>query len=270
MLPRAVAAFPSPNLIKASTVLSRLPLRPFNTARFLFSSGNPISFRIVSFESNPSPDPPTLDPKTLEALFTLGGDGSCENPPKLGETGGVTFLDTGKVEEAARRPKPNLFPGFGGRGGGRSSTELVLPVFCRVPGRESTVNALCSYFCRIYRSIAPSTSSISIGICALTFLALKWRFDSVLPIRFMLSTCSLFQLSILKDLTLDIWVPSLRCNAAHRIHRKIPKLQLAHPGFRAPQSAHRSFPGTVLISSWRMRSLRACWRLLSAEVMAMI
>lgn len=36
------------------------------------------------------------------------------------------------------------------------------------------------------------------------------------------STCSLDQLSMLNDLTLEIWVPSLRWIVAHRIHRKIP------------------------------------------------
>lgn len=39
------------------------------------------------------------------------------------------------------------------------------------------------------------------------------------------------------------------------------------PGFRAPQSAHTAFPGTVLISSCSARSLRACWRLLRADAM---
>lgn len=36
------------------------------------------------------------------------------------------------------------------------------------------------------------------------------------------STWSDDQLSIVKDLTLEIWVPNLRCNAAHRMHRKSP------------------------------------------------
>lgn len=125
----------------------------------------------------------------------------------------------------------------------------------------------CSYFCRMYLSMALSTSSMSMGICGLTLRGLYVLFDSRLPMRFMLSTCALSHLSMLKDLTLEMCVPSLRCRAAHRMHRKMPRLQLAHPGFRALQSAHVLFPGTVLISSCRARSLRACWRLFSAEAM---
>jgi hypothetical protein len=173
VLPLAAADPPSPNLIRASTALSKFPLRPFSTVAFRFSSGNPISRSVASFDSNPSPGPPIFDPKTLEALFTLGGDESSGKPPRPGDIGGVTVLDIGKVEDAALRPNPNRFPGFGGSGGGRSSTELVLPVFCLVPGRDSLENALCSYFCRMNLSITPSTSSISIGICGLVFRGLK-------------------------------------------------------------------------------------------------
>lgn len=36
------------------------------------------------------------------------------------------------------------------------------------------------------------------------------------------STCSAVQLSILNDLTLEIWVPSFRWRAAHRMQRKAP------------------------------------------------
>lgn len=36
------------------------------------------------------------------------------------------------------------------------------------------------------------------------------------------STWSDVQLSMLRDLILDIWVPIFRCRAAHRIHRNIP------------------------------------------------
>jgi hypothetical protein len=38
------------------------------------------------------------------------------------------------------------------------------------------------------------------------------------------------------------------------------------PGFLAPQSAQRLFPGTLCTRSWRTFSLRACWRLLRALV----
>jgi hypothetical protein len=40
--------------------------------------------------------------------------------------------------------------------------------------------------------------------------------------RGLTSTCALSHLSILRDLTLEICVPSLRCSAAHRMHRKMP------------------------------------------------
>jgi hypothetical protein len=66
-----------------------------------------------------------------------------------------------------------------------------------------------------------------------------------LPMLFMLSTCSELQVSILKLLTLLTCVPNFLCNAAQRMHRKIPRFQLAHPGFFALQSAQRSLPGTL-------------------------
>lgn len=120
------------------------------------------------------------------------------------------------------------------------------------------------------------------------------------------STCSFDQESMLSDLTFVIWVPSLRCKAAHRIHRKTPsytvlvfilclkcaiqlgeeaytpagpschtcqhssnRAQEGHvlPGFLAWQSAHTLFPGTDLIRSCKVRSLRACCLLLNAPDM---
>lgn len=138
-------------------------------------------------------------------------------------------------------------------------------MFCRVPGREASKYILCSYFARMYLSIALSTSSMSMGMEGLTLRGLYVLFDSRLPMRFILSTCALSHLSILRDLTLEMCVPSLRCRAAHRMHRKMPRLQLAHPGFRAPQSAQVPLPGTVLMSSCNVRSLRACWRLFRAD-----
>lgn len=255
--------FCSPSLIRASTVRSKLPLSPFNTVELRLSSGKPMSRSVASFDSSPSPEVFTLDPKTRDALFTLGGDVSSPKPPRPGETGGVRFR--GEVA-AFRSPKPKRPVGFGGNGGGLSS-ELVLPVFCRVPGRESVKYIRCSYFCRMYLSMALSTSSISMGIWGLTLRGLYVLLDSRLPMRFMLSTWALSHLSMLKDLTLEMCVPSLRCRAAHRRQRKMPRLQLAHPGFLAPQSAHVLFPGTVLISSCSARSLRACWRLFRADAM---
>lgn len=47
-------------------------------------------------------------------------------------------------------------------------------------------------------------------------------------------------------------------------------LQLAQPGFLAPQSAHVELPGTVLINSCNARSLRACCRLLMLPDMSAI
>lgn len=240
VLPLDFPGFCSPSLISASTALSRLPLSPLSTVEFRLSSGKPISRRVASFDSNPSPV--TLEPKTLDGLLTRGGDTS---PPwKLlipGEMGGVMLLC---CAEPFRSPNPSPLVGFGGSGGGLSSTELELPVLDRVPGLESVMNSLCSYFCLTYRSIAPSTSSISMGICGLTLRGLYDLLDSVLPMRFIFygalaetivrwnavvrtSTCALSHLSMLRDLTLEMCVPSLRCSAAHRMHRKMPTCVLS-------------------------------------------
>lgn len=97
VFPLDFARFCSPNLINASTVLSKFPFKPFKTVLLRFSSGNPISLSVASFKSSPSPDALTLDPNTLDGLFTLGGDASCPKPPNPGDTGGVTFR--GKVED---------------------------------------------------------------------------------------------------------------------------------------------------------------------------
>lgn len=69
---------------------------------------------------------------------------------------------------------------------------------------------------------------------------------------------------MLNDLTLLMCVPSFLCIEAQRTHKKTPRFQLAHPGLFAPQSAHRSLPGIPTIKSCNARSLRACWRLLTA------
>lgn len=195
---------PSPSLMRVSTDFSTFPLRPLSTVALRLSSGKPMSLRAESLASKLSADAlPMLCPKTLDALFTLGGEELLKWRP--GDRGGLTGSDlfVGNVDDEARKPKPNRFPGFGGNGGGRSSMELVLPVFCRVVGRDSP-NDLCSYFWRRNRSIAPSTSSTSIGMFGLTFPGLYNRFDATLPVRFMFSTWSLLQLSILNDFTLDM------------------------------------------------------------------
>ena len=180
MLPLDLAALCSPRRIKASTARSRFPLRPLSTVELRLSSGNPISRSVASFESMPSPEVCTFEPKTLEGLFTRGGE-CCPKSPRPGDIGGV--MSRGDVA-ALRSPNPKRPVGFGGSGGGRSS-ELVLPVFCRVPGRESFRYILCSYFARIYLSMALSTSSMSMGICGLTLRGLYVLFDSTFPIRFM-------------------------------------------------------------------------------------
>lgn len=95
VLPLERPLFCSPNLINASTARSRLPFKPFNTVEFRFSSGNPMSLRVASLDSIPSPEVLILDPKTRDALFTLGGDALSPNPLRPGETpgdiGGVVF-----------------------------------------------------------------------------------------------------------------------------------------------------------------------------------
>jgi hypothetical protein len=72
------------------------------------------------------------------------------------------------------------------------------------------------------RSMTPPTSSASVGISGLTFCGLKVRFDVTFPTRFMLSTWSGDQLSMLSDLTFEMWVPILRWMAAQLMQRKIP------------------------------------------------
>lgn len=216
----------------------------------------PISRKLASLPSNWLSVPLITAPKTLDGLFALGGDGGSSEPLKAGESGGVkrSWCLRGNVEDAERREKPNRLPGLGGRGGGSSPIEpvLVLPVFCLTAGfapPPPAMKALCSYFCRMNFSIVASASSMSTGIAGLTFCGLKSRLDFVFPSRFMLSTCSPDQLSMLKLLTFETCVPSLRCSAAQRMHRKIPRFHDAHPGFFALQSAQRSLPETLLMRS---------------------
>jgi len=95
-----------------------------------------MSLSCASLTSISPPPPPTLAPKTLDCLLTRIVEGG---PPKpltpLGDSGGDAgrLLCVRMVEDELRRPKPNLLPGFGGRGlsgrgGGRSSELPVLPV----------------------------------------------------------------------------------------------------------------------------------------------
>ena len=103
-----------------------------------------------------------------------------------GRDDSVRDREIGNVEDAARKPGMTLGVFFGGGGGGRSSDEFVLPVPCREAGCElSTLNVLCWYFSLMKRSIAPSTSSTSMGIFGLTLRGLKERFEAAFPVRFM-------------------------------------------------------------------------------------
>lgn len=236
---------PSPNLNSVSTALSKLPFKPFSTCAFFFSFKNPISFKYWIFLSKASSLlSATAAPKNFEC-FLFSRRGGLGSPYALypGLVGGLNVPCLGTVEDADRRlGKKNLLFGLGGSAGG-SPPELVLPVCCREPGLvalelcDPPWYVLCSYFWRMNRSIAPSTSSMSTGMAGCTPLGLYNLLFAVLPTLFILSTCSLDQLSILKLLTFEICVPNLRCKAAHRIHKKIPRLQLAHPVIVAHRSA---------------------------------
>lgn len=73
------------------------------------------------------------------------------------------FEESGKIEEADL--KPNLLPGFGGKGGGWSS-EFVLPVLFLAVGFAA---ALSIYLPLMNLSIAESASSTSKGIGGFAF-----------------------------------------------------------------------------------------------------
>jgi hypothetical protein len=77
VLPLDLPGSCSPNLIKASTALSKLPFSPFSTVELRLSSGKPMSRSCASLESMPSPEVCMLEPKTLEGLLMRGGDWSC-------------------------------------------------------------------------------------------------------------------------------------------------------------------------------------------------
>ena len=111
-------ALPSPSLTSDSMVRSRLPPRPFRTFALRLSSVKPMSLNCASFESNSLLPPPTLAPNTLDCLLTRMG--SLKPCVPLGESGGDAGRDLCilTAEDVLRRPNPNLFAGFGGRGGG--------------------------------------------------------------------------------------------------------------------------------------------------------
>ena len=111
-------ALPSPSLTSDSMVRSRLPLRPFRTFALRLSSIKPMSLSCASFESNSLLPPPTLAPNTLDCLLTRIGSLKPFTP--FGEIGGEAGSDLCilTAEDVLRSPNPNLFAGFGGRGGG--------------------------------------------------------------------------------------------------------------------------------------------------------
>lgn len=176
--------FPSPSRTRVSIDFSRLPLSPFKTAKFLFSSVNPISLSLLSFESKSAlPSDPTAVPNTLDCLFLLGdgdlllaGSGLLGSGTCLAAASFLAFEESGKIELADR--KPNLLPVLGGKGGGLSS-EFVLPVSCLF----GALIDLSWYFCLMNLSIAISASSASTGMGGFAFCGLNILFDATFPIR---------------------------------------------------------------------------------------
>lgn len=178
------------NRTNASTALSTLPLTLLRMSEFRLLSLKPMSLRVASFASKLLLMLLVmLIPNNwlglLLGFISLGLVGSLSLPLKAGDKGGVKlrsrplscFPGRGRDELADRSEKPNFLPGLGGKGGG-SSLQLpvpVLPVFCLAAADVAlpAVNSLCSYFRRIYLSIAPSTSSASIGISARTLFGLN-------------------------------------------------------------------------------------------------
>jgi hypothetical protein len=69
----------------------------------------------------------------------------------------------------------------------------------------------------------------------------------------MFSTCSLDQLSMLNDLTLEIWVPNLRWIAAHRMHRKMPNCGSGQHWIRERGSAGIEFDAET--EMWDVHSM---------------
>lgn len=150
------------------------------------SSEKPICFNLASLVSKLLLRLITSPPGSLaNLLFSM-----AEFPDRCGGRGGngkddsVWERERGNVEDAARKPGMNLGVFFGGGGGGRSSEEFVLPVPCLEAACEPFVlKVLCWYFSLMKRSIAPSTSSMSIGMFGRTLRGLKERFEAAFPVR---------------------------------------------------------------------------------------
>ncbi|KAG9859326.1 hypothetical protein KCU98_g212, partial [Aureobasidium melanogenum] len=118
----------SPKRTSVSTALSKFPLTFFKTIELRRVSGKPISLSDASFVSNVSSSWfPTLDPNTRDGLFIfpIGGVERPSEPVNAGDSGGVNLCWVAD-EERTPSEKPNFFPGFGGRGGGTPSFELIL------------------------------------------------------------------------------------------------------------------------------------------------
>lgn len=182
---------PEPKRTRASIEPDRLPFISLRTNEFLLASVKPISRReaILALKAS-SCAFPTDEPKTREALLTLGGESGTSSPLRGGDIGAAYLSIRGrvKVADADRRAKPNLLPGFGGNGGGWSSDELTLafPVLCDAALRPAPPeNSLNSYLRRMKRSMTPPASSTSTGISGLVLLGLYFLFDTTLPIFFM-------------------------------------------------------------------------------------
>ena len=138
-------------------------------------------------------------------------------------------------------------PGVLGGSGGGMSSDPELPVLRWRLVLVDLEKAELIYFWRMKRSMAESASSASMGTGGFWPTGLYTLLDAALPTLRMFykkrispqgdgreakprgkrgcgrtSTCSLDQLSMLKDLTLDTCVPNLRWIAAHRMQRKTP------------------------------------------------
>lgn len=112
---------PSPSLVKDSTVLSMLPLKPRSTVALRRSSGKPISLNVDNLDSN-------------EGSAEDDDDANCCDDDDGGEVCLVERGDVGllrekrcrlDVDEAERKPMPKNLPVLGGSGGGEPSGDLL-------------------------------------------------------------------------------------------------------------------------------------------------
>jgi hypothetical protein len=113
--------------------------------------------------------------------------------------------------------------------------------------------------------MTPPTSSASVGMSGLAFCGLKVRFDVTFPTRFMLSTWSGDQLSMLSDLTFEMWVPILRWMAAQLMQRKIPSCYCCQKSARDRSDGYSHSNSTMLVQCQHpdSRKCRVCSGLLT-------